>query len=319
MMKTKFENTWGKYNMFGDLKTQKWAREALPKLVPLAHEQKTITYREMAESWFYIKAYRLIGTVCGVISTTLYELERQPDWKFGEIPRLPNIVIRTNGKPGAWICEMITGDRNIAPPEDEYYENHLLPIYEYPHWNEVLEALGLPVSDGVEQQLRESNLVNWDQQQIHWDPHQLLTDFLSTAEHGQIEIAPDSITIELQPKPHTRPKQLPEGKMAVYVFSTDTEILKVGKVNTGSENRYRHHHYNPQGAGSTLAKSLMEDENIPAMFRPDKKTVSDLIMEHTDRANFLLDAELGFFVLNLFEAYIQCRLKPKYEGFKSQR
>ncbi|MCG9131611.1 hypothetical protein J5I95_08020 [Candidatus Poribacteria bacterium] len=312
MMKTEFENTQGEYNMFGDLKTQKWAREALPKLVPLAHERKTITYQEMAETWFDTKGYQNMGKVCGIISTTLYELERRPDWKFGKIPRITNIVIRKNEKPGAWVNEKISGDRNIAPLKDEYYEYHLLPTYEYPYWNEVLEALDFTIPDDIKPVPIDSNVISWK-------PHQLLTDFLSAAEHGQIEITPDSITIELQPKPHTRPKQLPEGKMAVYVFSTDTEILKVGKVNTGSENRYCRHHYNPQGAGSTLAKSLMEDENIPVMFRPDKKTVSDLIMEHTDRVNFLLDAELGFFVLNLFEAYIQCRLKPKYEGFKSQR
>ncbi len=311
-MKIKFENTPGKYNMFGDLKTQKWAREALPKLVPLAHKQKTITYKKMAESWFNRRCYMLMGTVCGIISTTLYELERRPDWEFGEIPRITNIVIRKNQKPGAWINEKITGDRKTAPPLDEYYEHHLLPTYEYPHWNDVLEALVLTLPDDIEPDRINSNVISWD-------PQQLLKDFLSAVEHGQIEIPPDSITIKLQPKPHTRPKQLPEGKMAVYIFSTNTEILKVGKVNTGSEDRYRHHHYNPQGAGSTLAKSLMEDENIPMMFKQDKKVVSDLITEHTDRVNFLLDAELGHFVLNLFEAYVQCRLKPKYEGFKSQR
>lgn len=309
---TKLENTQGKYNMFGDLKTQKWAKEALPKLVTLAHEQKTITYKEMTETWFHTNCYRNMGKVCANISATLYELEHSQEWKFGEIPRITTIVIRTNGKPGAWVCEKITGDRNIAPPEDEYYEHHLLPTYEYQHWNEVLEALELPLSDSVEQQLRESNLINWN-------PEQLLTDFLSAAEHGQIQIPHDAITIEALPKPHIPPKHLPDGKMAVYVFSTETEILKVGKVNTGSKGRYVNHHYNPKAAGSTLAKSLIEDENIPSLFKQNKETISDLIKEHTDRVNFLLDAELGPFVLNLFEAYVQCRLKPIYEGFKSQR
>ncbi len=318
-MQTKFENTPGNYNIFGNLTTEKWAREALPKLVPLAHEQKTINYKEMAESWCNVKAYRLMGRVCGIISTTLYELERRSDWQFGEIPRLPNIVTRTNGEPGRWICEMITGDRKIAPPREFYHKYHLLPTFEYPYWYEVLKALDLPVPNGVEQQLRESNLVNWDQKQINWDPQQLLSDFFAAAEHGQIEIPSETISIEQQPKPHTPPKELSEEKMAVYVFSTDTEVLKVGKANTGSENRYLYQHYNPDAAGSTLAKSLMQDENIPSMLRPVKESVSDMIMERTDRVNFLLDVELGLFVLNLFEAYIQCRLRPIYEGFKSQR
>ena len=310
-MTIKFENTQGKYNMFGDLTTQRWAQQALPILVQCAHEHKTINYKEMA-AWFDRKSYRLMGKVCGIISTTLYELERRPDWKHGEIPRITNIVIRTNGKPGAWVCEKITGNGKTAPPWNEYHDQHLLPTFEYQHWNDVLEALNLTCLDDVEQHTMDLSLINWN-------PQQLLMDFLSAAEYGQIEIPLDSIIIESLPRPHIPPKQLPDGKMAVYVFSTETEILKVGKVNTGSEGRYVNHHYNPKGAGSTLAKSLMEDENIPSLFKQNKETISDLIKEHTDRVNFLLDERLGPFVLNLFEAFVQCRLRPIYEGFKSQR
>lgn len=310
-MTIKFKNTRGKRNMFGNLQTQKWAQEALPILVQYAHECKTITYTDLDAS-LNRKSYQKMEYVCQIISTTLYELEHSQDWKFGEIPRITNIVMQKNGKPGSNTCEELTGNRKIAPPENEYYEDHLLPTYEYQHWNEVLEALGLPLLDGVERQLRESNLINWD-------PQQLLSDFLAAAEHGKIEIPPDTIIIESLPKPHIPPKQLPDGKMAVYVFSTDIEILKVGKVNTGSEGRYLYHHYNPEAAGSTLAKSLMEDENIPSLFKQNKEAISDMIKEHTDRVNFLLDETLGPFVLNLFEAFIQCRLRPIYEGFKSQR
>ena len=59
-MTIKFENTHGKYNMFGDLTTQRWAQQALPILVQCAHEHKTINYKEMA-AWFDRKAYHAYG------------------------------------------------------------------------------------------------------------------------------------------------------------------------------------------------------------------------------------------------------------------
>jgi hypothetical protein len=37
-----------------------------------------------------------------------------------------------------------------------------------------------------------------------------------------------------------------------------------------------------------------------------------------DRVNFLVDERLGMRVLTLLEAFLQCRLNPCYEGFKSQ-
>jgi len=42
-------------------------------------------------------------------------------------------------------------------------------------------------------------------------------------------------------------------------------------------------------------------------------------MENLDRTNFLLDERLGIPVLTLLEAFLQCRLRPRYEGYKSQR
>jgi len=47
--------------------------------------------------------------------------------------------------------------------------------------------------------------------------------------------------------------------------------------------------------------------------------VAGWIREHTDRVNFILDAPLGVHVLNLLEAFLQCRLRPEFEGFASQR
>ena len=152
---------------------------------------------------------------------------------------------------------------------------------------------------------------------MNWIPKQLLDDFLIAAKSGKIEIPPNVICVEKLLRPHERPN-LPEGKMAVYVFSTETCVLKVGKVNPGSADRYKYQHYRPKGAGSTLAKSLLADKNACLRCSLNEKNISDWIRNNTDRVNFLIDANIDKFVLNLLEAFLQCRLQPIYEGPANQ-
>ena len=136
-------NTLGKYNMFGNLTTQRWAREALPIIVEYANIRSVIRYGEL-RSAIGATTDRKWGAVCNIISTTLYQLEHnelEQRWRRGHIPRLANIVIRTNGRPGAWMCQQITGDRNIAPSWREYETVYINPVFCYQHWDEVLETL----------------------------------------------------------------------------------------------------------------------------------------------------------------------------------
>ena len=149
---------------------------------------------------------------------------------------------------------------------------------------------------------------------MNWKPKELLDDFLIAAKSGKIEIPPNAICIEKLLMPHERPT-LPEGKMAVYVFSTETCVLKVGKLTQGSGNRYRNQHYTSKGAPSTLAESLLTDKNRNL----SEKDISDWIQKNTDRVNFLIDADIDQFVLGLLEAFLQCRLQPIYEGPANQR
>ena len=88
---------------------------------------------------------------------------------------------------------------------------------------------------------------------MNWKPEELLDDFLAAAKTGKIEIPLNTICIEEMLMPHTPPSQMPERKMAVYVFSTEMCILKVGKVNPGSADQYKYQHYRPKGAGSTYS------------------------------------------------------------------
>ena len=42
-------------NMFGDLKTQSWAREAFPILVNRAQNSQTLTFKKLAEDHFGVQ------------------------------------------------------------------------------------------------------------------------------------------------------------------------------------------------------------------------------------------------------------------------
>lgn len=128
-------------NMFGDLKTQSWARKAFPILVNRAQNGQTITYKELAEDYFGVRSYQIFGSVCGIISTTLYELEEE--WDKGHIPRISNIVVRSDGKAGRYVANALTGDKNTPPDVDEYKEIQLKPVWEYQHWDIVKGALEL--------------------------------------------------------------------------------------------------------------------------------------------------------------------------------
>lgn len=154
---------------------------------------------------------------------------------------------------------------------------------------------------------------------MNWDPEKLRDDFLIVAKLGGIKIKSDAIRIEILEVPHRPPSNLPKGKMAIYTFSHEECVLKVGKAGSRSQARYTSQHYNPGSAPSTLAASILKDEDTVQRYELNEWNISDWIKENTDRVNFLLDASMGKWVLNLLEAFIQCRLQPRYEGFSSQQ
>ncbi len=127
--------------MFGKLKTQVWARKAFPILVNRAQNDQTITFKELAEDHFGVRGYMIFGSVCGIISATLYELEKE--WNKGHIPRITNIVVRSDGNASRYVSNILTGARDIPPEVSEYVEIQLKPIWEYQHWEVVKMALKL--------------------------------------------------------------------------------------------------------------------------------------------------------------------------------
>lgn len=149
---------------------------------------------------------------------------------------------------------------------------------------------------------------------MNWNPKQLWDDFLAAAKRGRIKNVPDSICIEILPMPHTPPSSLPRGKIAVYVFSSNKDVLKVGQVGPKSQARYTRHHYNPDSSRSNLSKSLIEDEDAKSKHNLSQETVGEWIKNNTDRVNFIVEDDYYGPMLNLLEAFVQCRLQPVYEG-----
>lgn len=147
----------------------------------------------------------------------------------------------------------------------------------------------------------------------------LVAEFITVAELSGVSIPKSAVTVEKLCKPHEPPKTLPKGKMAVYVFFWNSECLKVGKVGPRSEARYTSQHYSPNSSNSNLAKSILNRKSDFGAFHLTEPKIGQWIKKNTSRINFLLDQNLGISVVSLMEAFLQCRLKPKFEGFRSQK
>jgi len=148
---------------------------------------------------------------------------------------------------------------------------------------------------------------------------QLVASFQAVAKLAGVDVPNDCITAEMLRKPHSQPSSLPSGKMAVYVFLLGESCLKVGKVGPKSQARYTSQHYNPNSSNSNLAKSILKNKTELGLPNLTDSTVGDWIKSETDRMNFIFDQTLGISILSLMESFLQCRLKPRFEGFDSQK
>jgi hypothetical protein len=143
----------------------------------------------------------------------------------------------------------------------------------------------------------------------------LHTQFLKVAQLSGFDLLPCDIRIETGPSAHR--SQLLKGKMACYVFYGSDRCWKVGKVGPNSGPRFSHQHYNPGSSMSNLSKSLLA---CSPSVRPypdgslDESTVGDWIRSNFQRVNFYLSAEQPLCLLTLLEAFLQCQLRPHFEG-----
>ena len=152
----------------------------------------------------------------------------------------------------------------------------------------------------------------------------LSKDFLEVAMLRGMALSPSQISSEALPAPHIRPTSLPPGKKAVYGFVAGDTCLKVGKAGPKSSSRFTSHHYNPRSSRSNLAKSILAGkETLKALLDPGTRAVIDSLSEdtvgnwvqrNTTRLHFFIDGNQEECVLALLEAFVQCRLRPVFEG-----
>jgi len=117
--------------------------------------------------------------------------------------------------------------------------------------------------------------------------------------------------------PHRQPQSLPSNKMAVYMFKYNNIFLKIGKANKKSNARYVSMHY-CFSAPSTLAKSILKDkDNYPSEL--NENNIKDWMLKNLQRIDILIDANLGYFVLEFIEVILHYKYQPKYEGSEKQR
>ena len=151
------------------------------------------------------------------------------------------------------------------------------------------------------------------------DPQPLIEDFRKVAGLAGVSVPNNALSVERLPAPHKPPSALPKGKMAVYVFAWKGQCLKVGKVGPNSQARYTSQHYGASSSNSNLAKSILAARDELMLSAVSETNVGAWIKGNVDRTNFLLDASCGVPVLPLLESFLQCRLRPRFEGFESQR
>ncbi|MCX4190819.1 hypothetical protein [Methylophaga sp. OBS3] len=145
----------------------------------------------------------------------------------------------------------------------------------------------------------------------------LINDFKKVLELSGLNPGDYVIHFEVTGVPHQVPKWR-NGFSAIYIFHYGDSVLKIGKAGSKSKLRFTSQHYSAKAAKSTLARSLVNDEEFAKSHNVNEKNIADWIKNNTARTSLFVDANYGVFVLNLLEAFLHCRLKPVYEGFKSQ-
>lgn len=125
-------------------------------------------------------------------------------------------------------------------------------------------------------------------------------------------IMSDDYYIEDLGCPHVKPKNLPKGYAAVYMFAYNGEWLKIGKANSKSQARYTSQHYG-FNAMSTLSKSLATDP-IMSKYEIYKDNSRAWVEQNTYRINILVKVEMGKAATELVEALMHYKFRPKYEG-----
>jgi hypothetical protein len=142
-------------------------------------------------------------------------------------------------------------------------------------------------------------------------------DLIEIAKRADVIINEDQLIIFDRGCPHL-PSCLINGMAGIYIFELNGVCLKIGKAWEKSNARFRSQHYSPKSSQSNLAKSILNDSGMKK-YGLNEDNIGDWIKKNTRRIDIFIDTKLGVPVLNLLEAYLQCKFKPKYEGVESQK
>jgi hypothetical protein len=152
---------------------------------------------------------------------------------------------------------------------------------------------------------------------------EIVDAFLQTASLAGVALNRSQVRAEFLSAPHTRPSSLPVDCQAVYTFLIGGGCLKVGKAGPKTQARFTSQHYGAN-APSTLAKSIIADRRrmlhlVPAAAHGilsvlDIDSIGSWLEDNTSRFHLFLPSSEPSCVLALAEAFLQCRLRPVYEG-----
>lgn len=155
------------------------------------------------------------------------------------------------------------------------------------------------------------------------DLNELKDAFVAASRLARIEVEPDEVQIEIVRAPHRRPASLPHASQVVYCFLLGEGCLKVGKAGPKTQARFTSQHYGDY-APSTLAKSILKDRSrmmhlVPEGVKTEIEalhlgSVGAWLEKNTERLHVFLPISAPPCVLDFAEAFLQCWLRPIYEG-----
>ena len=186
----------------------KKAQKALPILVAYAQKGDPIPLAELAKA-IELDTPQITWTMAWIFSwihTTLYELERQDDWEYGEILGLTAIAVAAPETPTNWMDKKTRVDPNTLLSWKDYETHHVLPVFEYPYWDKVMDFVA-----GFN--------VNLDEV----DFNKFITD------EGQLTL--------LGSEPEEEEQEVPEDEHRYFVYAwrwcRDGRFAKIGRTRNG--------------------------------------------------------------------------------------
>ena len=118
---------------------------------------------------------------------------------------------------------------------------------------------------------------------------------------------------------HEKLEKLKNNEMGIYIFYDDKNvILKVGKVNSYSNERWIYQHYNMYSSKSNLALSIFHNHDYCQKhdILCDENNIKEWIKNNTKRINIVIQraGHSDAFKLNLIESWLHLKLNPLFEG-----